>query len=625
MRKVVLISAILAIAVLALGLASPAQMKYKEAPMLAELVRAGKLPPVEQRLPKEPLVVEPVEKIGQYGGTWRRVMTRFQDTRIGDRMGYEPPVRWARDGKTVVPNLFKSWDVTEGGKVFTFHIREGVKWSDGQPYTADDVMFWYEDVLLNKDITPSFPTWLMTGGEPVKISKKDDYTVEFRFKEPHGLLLEFLAFQGYTATFYPKHYLKQFHPRYTDKEKLDRMAKEREFEFWHQLFSNKASLYENPELPSLRPWVLQTAPPATVATAVRNPYYWKVDTAGNQLPYIDKVVWTLVENPEVANLKAMAGEVDMQSRYMKSSNYTVFKMNAEKGNYQVRKWIGPVGICLYPNQNAKDPVLRKLIEDKKFRQALSVAINREEIIELTFLGLVKPSRTVSSPWDPYYLPEFDQKYIEYDPDEANRLLDEIGLTKRDSEGYRLRPDGKTLSLTINAYEMETAGGTDVWELVVDYWNKIGIKTSLKVEARELWTQRTTAGEHEVAGYAIAGIHWVIDPLWYVPTSQYTYWAPLYGIWYATGGKGGEEPRGDLRRLQLLYDELKSTVDEKKKLELGRQILSMHAENSWIIGITREAAIAIVKNNFKNVPEDVIQDWRLISPGYVNPEQFYIEQ
>jgi peptide/nickel transport system substrate-binding protein len=601
--------------------------KFNEAPMLAELVKQGKLPPVEKRLPEEPAVVEPVEEVGQYGGTWRRAVGNRGDMMLNARIGYESLVRWDRSGRKVIPNVAKKWTVSDNGKTYTFYLRKGMKWSDGEPFTADDIMFWYEDVVLNKDLTPAFPSWLITGGKPGTVEKVDDFTIRFKFVKPHGLFLEYLATSsGLSLISYPKHYLRQFHPRYTSKEELDKKVKESGFDKWDKLFGAKADLNSNPELPSIRSWILKTPSPTTYATAERNPYYWKIDTQGNQLPYIDKLYFTFLQSTESIVLKSLTGEDDMQFRYLSLANYTLLMENREKGGYQVYMWPSAEIAAFYPNQNVKDPVLRKLFQDRRFRIALSLAINRDEINKLGFIGLGKPHAATSVKGDPYYMEEFAKAYIEYDPKRANKLLDEIGLTKRDKEGFRLRPDGKTLAITINIYPAETGMTPDVWELVRKYLEDIGIKVAIKLEDRSLWVTRTTAGESEIAGYGTTGMHWDVDPIWYVPTANTCYWAPLYGVWYATEGKGGEEPIPEIRELQKLYDQLKESTDPVKKLNLGRSILRSHARNIWYVGLINYPYPIVVKNNFRNVPkEGIVHDWRLVSPGYWNPEQFFIKE
>jgi len=601
--------------------------RFNEAPMLAELVKQGKLPPVEKRLPDEPAVVEPVEEVGQYGGTWRKAVAHRGDMMLNSRIGYEPLVRWDRSGKKVIPNVAKRWTVSDGGRTYTFYLRKGIKWSDGEPFTADDIMFWYEDVLLNKDLSPVFPSWLTTRGKPGTVEKIDDFTIRFKFAEPYSLFLEYLATpSGLSLTAYPKHYLKQFHQKYASKEELDKRMKDEGFTRWGSLFGSKVDLNANPELPSIRAWVLKTPSPTTYATAERNPYYWKIDTQGNQLPYIDKLFFTFLKTTESIVLKALTGEDDMQYQFIGLANYSLLMENREKGGYQVYMWPSAEIAAFYPNQNVKDPVLRKLFQDRRFRIALSLAVNRDEINSIGFLGLGKPHAATSVKGDPYYMEEFAKAYIEYDPKRANKLLDEIGLTKRDKEGFRLRPDGKTLAITINIFPAETGMTPDVWELVRKYFEDIGIKIAIKVEDVTLWVTRTTAGENEIAGYATTGMHWDVDPIWYVPTARSSYWAPLYGLWYATEGKGGEEPIPEIRELQKLYDQLKEATDPVKKLNLGRSILRSHARNIWYVGLVNYPYPIVVKNNFRNVPkEGIVHDWRLLSPGYWNPEQFFIKE
>ena len=605
--------------------------KFSEAPMLADLVKQGKLPPVEQRLPQEPLVVAPLEEIGQYGGTWRRAAVGVSDVGIiNSRITYENLVRWSADGKKVVPNVATKWKIEDGGKTFTFYLRKGIKWSDGQPFTAEDIVFWYKEVLLNKDLTPTFPTWLTVDGKPGKVEKVDDYTIRFKFDAPYGLFMQILAGPNALGiTQYPAHYLKQFHINYTPKEKLEAMAKEAGFQLWHQLFSNKQS-WQNPDCPRIWAWVITTPPPSNIVIATRNPYYWKIDTAGNQLPYIDKIRFDIVENVEVLNMKAMAGEIDMQFRHIVWTNYTLFMENREKGNYRVLKWTSAEGsnALLMPNLNHKDPVLRKLFENLDFRRALSLAINRDEINQIAYLGMGKPRQAAVIPQCPYYKPEYEKAYAEYNPAKANQLLDKIGLTKRDKDGFRLRPDGKTLTVTIE-YAPIFGPWTDVVTMVKKYWESVGIKTLLKEESRDLFTTRAQAGELDI------GI-WTMDRC-FTPLVEPLYWLPgmpsgtppnnanEYWRWYRTGGKEGEKPPEDIVKVYQLYDKAKSTTNETARTNYAHEIMRLNAKNLWVIGIVGVLPqIVIVKNNFRNVPEDAIQDWLQLTEGNTYPEQYFFK-
>ncbi len=606
--------------------------EFNEAPMLAELVETGKLPPVEERLPEEPVVVVPVEEVGQYGGTWRRVAIGVGDvgTLFSQRLTYENLVRWSADGKKVIPNVATEWVVSDEGQTFTIHLRKGIKWSDGEPFTADDIMFWYEDVLLNEELSPTFPVWLTVEGKPGRVEKVDDYTVAFKFDAPYGLFMQILAApQALGITQYPAHYLKQFHINYVPEDRLEAMAKEEGFDYWYQLFWNKQN-WQNPDCPQIWAWVITTPPPSPTVIATRNPYYWKVDIAGNQLPYIDKVRFDITENIEVLNMKAMAGEIDMQFRHIIWTNYTLFMENRDKGDYRVLKWTSAEGsnALLMPNLNHKDPVLRELFENVDFRRALSLAIDREEIDQIAYLGMGKPKQAAVIPQCPYYKPEYERAYADYDPTMANQLLDNIGLTERDKDGFRLRPDGKTLAVTIE-YTPLFGPWTDVTTMVKNYWEAIGVKTLLKEESRELFSTRAQAGELDI------GI-WVMDRC-FTPLVEPLYWLPgmgggtppnnaiEYWRWYTTGGKEGEEPPEDIIKVYQLYDEAKSTTDETTRTNCAHEIMRLNAENLWVIGTVGDLPqIVIVKNNFRNVPENAIQDYLQLSPGNTFPEQYFFK-
>jgi peptide/nickel transport system substrate-binding protein len=595
---------------------------YQEAPVLAERVARGELPPVEERLPVRPVVVQPVESIGRYGGTWRRLTLGGRDIQLDCRMGYEPLVRWGRDGKTIEPGLVESWQIQHDGRTYIFRLRKGLKWSDGVPMTSADFLFFYEDYLCNKELSPVFPGWLTIGGQPMTVTAPGPYTVVYRFAKPYGVFLETLAYRG-NWILAPKHYLRQFHPRYTDPTKLSRMARERGFDLWRQLFALKFNWNENPDIPTWKPFKIVVPPPGSRMVAERNPYYWKVDPDGNQLPYIDRVVYTDVQNNEIVTIKAMAGEVDFQARRIDASNYGLFMENREEGNYHVLRDSNPSTTCLYINQYSKDDVLRPILQDRRFRIALSLAVDREELIFLLYSGMAVPSRGVASPYDPYYLPEFDAKYLTYDPDRANGLLDAVGL-KRDRSGRRHLPDGGPFRQILHVYPSEAGTTTDLWQLVADYYREVGLDFVVKLDAATLSVMQISNGNCDFWAYSQTGMHWVLDPRWFVPWQSTSYFAPAYGRYRASGGKRGVAPPAEFQHLLDWYLELRATVgDDERKLALGRNILRQWAEESYVIGICRNELLTIVSNRFKNVPDSIIHDWRVMTPGYIGIEQFYV--
>lgn len=616
-------AALLRIAALGLFavLCCPAAPAYQEAPILKVRVAAGGLPAVEQRLPKEPAVVEPVREIGRYGGDWRRLAIGPLDTTLDSRLGYEALVRWDRSGTQVVPGVARSWEVLDGGRTYVFHLREGLRWSDGQPLTSEDIQYYIEDFSLNKELWPVFPSYLALDGVPAEFRAPDAFTAEFRFQRPNALFLEALAVHS-IFMWQPKHYLRQFHARYTPKEELDRRVKAAGFEHWAQLYLARMSLRENPELPTLRPFQIKTVAPAPRFVAERNPYYWKVDPAGNQLPYIDRIVFTDVQNAEILNFKAMTGEVDFQDRNIDSANYALFMENREKGGFQVRRDAGAEPMVVYVNPSSHDEAIRPILADVRFRIALSLAINREELADLIFSGLAVPARGVAGPFDPYYLPEFEQPYAEYDPERAKQLLDEVGL-HADARGMRYLPNGQPFRQVLHIFPSEAGAQADQWQLVADYWWDIGLDFVTKVDQRALSVLQMQNGNTDFFAYMTAGVHWTVDPMWYVPWSRFSYFAPAYGRYVETNGKAGAKPPEEYQRLTDWYLQLSSEMDPVRKLELGRNILRQWSERTYTIGIVRADVVSLVSKRFKNVPDRIVYSYRLMTPGYIGIEQFYL--
>ncbi len=610
-----------------------AQKKYKEAPMLADLVKQGKLPPVEERLPENPLVIKPVEEVGTYGGDLKIALLGPGDT----ANVYWPFIResflaWDITGTKPTPNLVEKWNITQGGRAFVFYLRKGIKWSDGEPFTAEDVMFWYEDILLNKDLTPMFPAWLTTAGSPVKITKVNDYTVKFEFNRPNPGFLETMTFKGSESlVIYPKHYLKQFHPKYTPIERLKEMAQKGGFTEWYQLFANKNDYIQNPDRPTLNAWITTGALAGkTTHTLVRNPYYWKVDTAGNQLPYIDRVVATIAENTELVNMRVLNGEIDLDFGHLTLPNYPLLKDNESKGGYRVFLYKTMVGsqLALMPNLNHKDPVLNKLFNNRNFRIALSLSINRDEINQLCFLGLAEPRQATVVRECPYYTEGIDKLYTEYNPKRSNEILDSLGLTKRDKDGFRLRPDGKTLAITIEYPPLGEFGPwNDMIELVARYWQSIGIKTAPKSIDRSLFEVRDQSGELDVVVWAWGrGLHPLIEPRFVFPCVPTETGGPLYALWYSSGGKSGKKPSGDVLKAVQLYDTFQITTDPEKRLALGKELIKLSAENLWSIGTVGIAPVpVVVKNNLRNVPEKSFREWVCLQISHTRPEQFFFKK
>ena len=596
---------------------------YKEAPMLATKVTAGQLPKVADRLPEKPVVVKPQEAVGTYGGTLRGALTG-----VADFWGYKTVVRTSlvefEPGLSkVTPALAESWSISPDGKTYTFKLRKGLRWSDGKPFTADDIEFFYKAIASNKTLAPNFPQWLTTAGQPAVISKVDDLTVNFTFAAPHAVLLETMAFTPGFDIITPKHYLSQFHPDFVPAAELTAKAKAAGFDDWAKMFVSRNEWYTNPERPVMSAWKVTQAFPASRMIAERNAYYWKVDNAGNQLPYIDYLTNDLLADAQVITLRAASGGIDMQYRHINYLDMPVLLDGSTKGNFDVYRWEVEGGwVAMHMNQSHKDPAMRKLMADVNFRAGLSHAINREETNGLLYNGLGKTGHPISREGDPFYVAGRGQTFAKYDVKLANERLDKAGIDKKDAQGFRLRPDGKRVEIEILSFPDPTGiSVNDAYELVARYWEKVGVKTTLKVVERALWFERMMSSNFDVSGTDITTFLWILQPDWYVPMLSRTFWAPLYGLWYETKGKSGEEPPPDIRRLQTLFDQVLVTVNTEERAKLGQEIMRLHEENVWVIGVVQlPFQPVVVSKDLINVRKAGIASFRLQHIGQTWPEQ-----
>lgn len=613
-----------------------------EAPMLAELVAAGELPPLEERLPQNPMVIEPVETIGQYGGTWRHPVVGSFAARLYSMMGNENLVIWTPDWSGIVPNVAESYEASEDASEFTFHLREGMKWSDGHPFTADDIMFWYEDVFLNDELSPSKPSWLVINDEPVVVEKIDDFTVRFKFSGPYGLFLQQLATPSGTAiTTYPRHYMEQFHIKY-NPEGIEQLMAEAGVDTWIDLFQSKVdptgsgATWMNKDLPVLYAWrpVTSQQEATTRIITERNPYFWKVDTAGNQLPYVDRIVWEFVQDPEVLLLRTLNGEVEFMNYYANTlTNKAVLFDNMEAGDYsffdQISDSSNTVVITL--NMNHSDPVKREIFQNKDFRIGLSHAINRQEIIDVVYVGQGEPYQGAPRPESNFYHERLARQYTEYDVDLANEYLDRAGYSQRNEEGIRLGPDGQPISFGVSVDDTRFPDWVDVLELVKKYWAAVGIDMQVQAMDGTLLQARRDANDFDAtANFSDGGLAVMLSPKLYFPDGGGATYALAWASWYNPGTAGGaiepEEPPEPVKRQMALYDQLKATADEQKQIELMNELLDIAADQFYVIGISLQPRkYGVVKNNFRNVPKEMPEAWLYPDPFPTHPYQYFIAQ
>lgn len=604
---------------------------YSEAPQLAQLVEAGQLPPVEERLPVEPMVVPVIDRIGQYGGDWRMGMLGPADTsQVYMTAWYDQLVRWNLDWTGVEPNIAKSWDVNEDATEYIFTLREGMKWSDGKPFTSADILFWAEDVAGNPQLSPAGqPSWMQVDGQPATFTAPDDYTVVVAFPAPNALFLQRLASPGGEAlTSIQSDYASQFHINYN--EQADELAREQGFADWVELFQNKVLGWEaridDPELPTLTAWMLVT-PLGQRLVLERNPYYWKVDPEGNQLPYLDRVLYPLIEDPEVLLLQALGGDVDFMVRHIgEAANRPILFDTMERGNYRLYD-MPPSHMntqVIFLNLAHRDPVLREIFQNKLFRQALSVAIDREEIIDLIHVGQTEPWQAAPRPESEFYDEEMAKQFTQHDPEQANAWLDELGYS-RGSDGWRLGPDGQPITFVI-----EVLNGFPAWadqaEMVAQYWQEVGVRANVRVVERSLLYTRKGNNDHDVIVWGgDGGLDVLLEPRSYFPFSTESNQGIPWAIWYIDPNNPlAEEPPAKIKMQMELYDHIKVTPDPQQQAEAMREILQIAKEEFYVMGVALSPdAFGIVKNDFHNVPETMFFSWLWPRPGPAYPEQFFI--
>jgi peptide/nickel transport system substrate-binding protein len=596
-----------------------------EAPLLAEMVAAGTIPPLAERVPPRPAVVAPLNEIGTYGGTIRRAQTTPTDAAF-TFLNRASLLEWSLDQTyTPVLALAEAFEVSDDVTTYTITIREGVKWSDGEPFTTADIMFWYEDLVMNAEYSPGGSALLKVKGEQATIAAVDDLTFTVTFPQPNALFPRVLAFNGF-GILVPKHYLSQFHPTYADPAALEAAIAEAGVTSWTELMTARNGIMSNADRPVLGAWrvVEAISSGATRLRCQRNPYYWKVDTAGNQLPYVDEMVFDVLDAAALV-LRAANGEIDLQLRYLGFKDMPVLQGGAEAGGYTVLQWqTDAPWTAMYVNQSHLDPGMRALFQNVDFRAGLSQAINREEMNQLLYLGLGDTYHPCAVPQDPYFVEGYGRRFTEYNVDEANAALDRAGVTARDGDGYRVRPDGTQLAINILSYPAETGSNTtDSYELVRGYWEAVGIRTSVEEIDRTLWTERMKNSEFDISGYTVAGLLWDVDPLWYIPTADTCYWAPLFGLYYATAGAEGEAPPEPISGLVTLYGDMQSAATDEERLAAGQEILRIHDENVFMIGtVTLPFQPFVVSNRLGNVMQDAVASYRSQLEQFTQFEQVY---
>jgi peptide/nickel transport system substrate-binding protein len=620
---------------------------FKEWPEFAKKVAAGQLPPVAERIGRDPLVIKPLDGIGKYGGQIRRGFVDATDARNGIIFcgGPDCLLYWDYQGKNVIPNVARNFELSDGDRVLTMHLRRGMKWSDGTPFTADDITFWREDINLHADLGGTGTSALRAGNKDVVVQKIDDHTVQFVSAVSNSILAELFASsddlgglsrggQVLTGGYAPKHYLSKFHPKYTSMSAANKLAKDAGFDDWTAHFRNRMLWEQNVELPVLSPWIV-TRPinrPPWEFTA--NPYSIWVDVEGNQLPYVPKVTLSNAESQEVFNLRAVAGQYDFQDRGLSVASLPVLVRNQERSKYTLHRAPSEAmefGVRINLSYTM-DEVVGELLRNVDFRRALSLGVDRDQINQTMALGTSKASATMAADNSPYFPgPEWRSKWATLDRAQANALLDKVGLTKRDGAGYRMRPDGKE-RLTLDYQSTLSLGDFPAMgEMIKRQWQQIGIFLDVQKVAPELIVERSLANEVALNGFLVGTEDPFLRPDFMLPTSTVGFPGLIgmpYAKWFASGGRTGTEPPESLeplRQAMAMYQQgLRSSRVERAKL--GKEIFKLHADQVWSIGIfgfgLMLVGLYIANNKLTNVPDRIVNSLVTRAPSNLLPMTFY---
>jgi len=617
--------------------APEAVSKYSEAPMLAELVEAGKLPPVEERLPENPWICPVLESVGKYGGTWRSAFKGMADGPAVTSVKQRGPLNF--DGNIVLqPDICEDWEVNEDATVWTFHMRKGMKWSDGAPLTTEDVRWYWENVVNNKELTLVTPRRWSTESEGertlAQLDIPDDFTFTLTFAQPKVLFGYDMVWLG--QIWVPAHYMQQFHADFAPKEQLDAKIAELGLSSWTDLFSDRNSNHMNPERPCLDVWVAENTLSSEMFVMTRNPYFHHVDPEGQQLPYVDRVTYRYYETADVYLMWMLNGQIDMPGRSNTASftDYTLYKEHEADGHYVIlpKFGIGAGHEGLQINQAPKNQRLRPIFQDRRFRIAVSLAMNRNEMNELIYDGMATPRQYSPIETSPQYYPKLSNAYIEYDPDEANRLLDEMGMTERDAEGFRLFPDGSgdTFSFIIEGLREPGTPGEDLAQMAVRYLADVGLKASYKYDQRSLFQERVDANETEVGYWGCdRSVLPVYNHQQFTGIQLQRNWAGGWGIWKndPSNPNAEEPPEGhwiwDIWR--IYWDEVLMEPDEQERFRLFEKIMDIHAEELPMVHFLGQMPVVGIKPaKMHNVPTPLTLTYEFGYTHTLFAQQYYWE-
>jgi len=650
-----------AIATQAPATAAPVKGR-KEPPLLQPRVDSGALPPVDERLPENPVVIADRDAVGVYGGEVR--MIHFDPVWCVSNYDWntERLLHYTdKDMRTIVPNIFESWEVSPDGTTFTITMRKGMKFSDGEPLTTEDVRFYVEDIWFNTDLNAS-PMWQIRfdgkdNTTPAKLEVIDDFTFKLTYAASFGSLPAHMTRWepgNWPSILGPSHFYKKFHNKYTDQAKLDEMAKAAKLETWVQLFNQHwqwglgvwqfPAWQKDDPYPVLSPWHLIDLPQEGLMIMERNPYYFKVDVEGNQLPYLDNMRFDYITTADAAKLKLAQNELDSLGMHdVTMAEYAFYKENETAGNFQVMDYVSCMSDrdVLFPQHvinkedGTPDDVMTEIAQHPNFVKALSMAIDREEINQSLLFGAARMGQLAPLPSSKYYKENYGTAWAEFDTAKSNQLLDEMGLDKKNAQGIRLKKDGTPLTYVIEQAGLRVGPLTPkVCELVAAYWRDIGIDATSKEVTDTLLSTRMNNGQVHCTVWHADRCTDLLMPLemqWFIPLPAAGQGgaSSLWANWWAAADKTVEglvEPPDQIKKYYDLYAKMTSTADEDERVKFGQEIFDGLAETPLSIGLILEVPAPLIFNkNMKNLPKPKsVMGWDTYGSSTYHAEAYFYE-
>ncbi len=605
-----------------------------DSPFFRERIDAGELPELADRLPQNPRVIDLGSlnrEPGQHGGSLRMLIGRQKDIRYVPINSYSRLVGF-NEQLELVPDILESYTVEEG-RIFTFHLRAGHRWSDGSELSSEDFRYFWQDVIENPEyLRGGPPESLKVNGEVAKFEVLDKFTVRYSWSLPNPEFLSRLAAPIPQTLLLPSAYMREYHASYQSPEKIAAYIEKYRVDDWvglHRKLSRQ-NRPENPELPTLEAWRPRTQPPSEQFVFERNPYFHRVDENGKQLPYIDKMILN-ISSSEIIAAKTATGDSDLQGVGLGLPDYTLIKESESRFPIKVSLWRRTQGssVALYPNLNSNDSVWRKLFQDVRFRRALSLALNRREINQVLYYGLANESADTVLPESPLFKPEYASAWANYDPDQANKLLDEVGLNERASNGIRRLPDGRYANITIESAGESTLE-TDVLELITDHFRQIGIGIFIRSSQRDIFRSRTMGGNVLMSvwkgldnGLASADM----PPNQLAPTSDDQLNWPVWGLHYQSGQMQGKAPDlPKVKELAALHNDWKLSTSTEQRADIWARMLAIHADQVFSIGTVNGGLQPIARiRRLRNIPDSGLYGFAPTSyMGVYMPDTFWLE-